>query len=255
MMMSSRMVLSPGWCTHGPEKEIHQGRDGKGPDGEEPVQGEIDGAPGSRQVDRDDPCLPRAPRPRPRLQKEELYLELVSTASGLWCFVCYLLHSIHLYIYQTTGQLYNNIFTLFASKRQWPNLLQTVLALSKSHETYNSEWPLYFLLCFLLKSFYICLSLEMFQFGYSSYFSVEQWGLAKPCGFVQFQSLSRAIRTLGQDQEEACNADSMTAQPSYCTYTCLLISDSPQSRQWFAVGLLPDCLCNKAVAMVSAIQT
>jgi len=39
----------------GPEEALHQGGDGQGPDGEEPVQGEADGAAGGRQVDGDDP--------------------------------------------------------------------------------------------------------------------------------------------------------------------------------------------------------
>ena len=45
-------------CAYSPEEALHQGGDGQGPDGEEPVQGEADGAAGGGQVDRDDPVRP-----------------------------------------------------------------------------------------------------------------------------------------------------------------------------------------------------
>lgn len=42
-------------CAHSSEETLHQSGDGESPDGEEPVQGEADGAAGSRQVDWNDP--------------------------------------------------------------------------------------------------------------------------------------------------------------------------------------------------------
>lgn len=46
--------LLAGGCSHGSEEEVYQSRDGQSPDGEEPVQGETDGATGSCTMDRDD---------------------------------------------------------------------------------------------------------------------------------------------------------------------------------------------------------
>lgn len=57
---SARGVLTPCFVpterrAYSAEKAIHQGGDGQSLDGEEPVQGEADGAAGSCQMDRDDP--------------------------------------------------------------------------------------------------------------------------------------------------------------------------------------------------------
>ena len=50
------------WCAYSAEEALHQGGDGQGPDGEEPVQGETDGAAGGGQMDRDDQVRQKQPR-------------------------------------------------------------------------------------------------------------------------------------------------------------------------------------------------
>lgn len=49
-------------CANSTEKALHQGGDGQSLDGEEPVQGEADGAAGGCQMDRDDPVRQEAQR-------------------------------------------------------------------------------------------------------------------------------------------------------------------------------------------------
>lgn len=55
VFISVMFVLPPTeWRSHCSEEALHQGGDGQGPDGEEPVQGAADGAAGGRQMDWDD---------------------------------------------------------------------------------------------------------------------------------------------------------------------------------------------------------
>lgn len=73
-------ILLIGWCAYGPEKEVYKSRDGSGANGEKPVQGETNGATGSCQVDRNDPCLTGTSRGIQQSSKTEkrIHMELVS---------------------------------------------------------------------------------------------------------------------------------------------------------------------------------
>lgn len=86
-------ILFIGWCAYGPEKEVYKSRDGSGANGEKPVQGETNGATGSCQVDRNDPCLTGTSRGIQQSSKTEkrIHMELVSLhdeVSPLWFFIC-----------------------------------------------------------------------------------------------------------------------------------------------------------------------
>lgn len=52
---SKSLIVSAERRAYSTKKTLHQGGDGQSPDGEEPVQGEADGAAGGRSMDRDDP--------------------------------------------------------------------------------------------------------------------------------------------------------------------------------------------------------